>query len=83
MPYATSFSVARRSSCTSLRPWFERYGDTASATHQHVRNHRNDCACHLSANLLTDIESGQGSVIGVPIPDLYIHLLTHKASRYR
>jgi len=59
----------------SLRPWFERYGDerpllvnmygitetTVHVTYRPIRR--------------ADLESGQGSVIGIPIPDLQIYIL--------
>lgn len=59
----------------SLRPWFERYGDekpllinmygiTETTVHVTYRPIR-----------MADLESGQGSVIGVPIPDLTLHIL--------
>ncbi len=59
----------------SLRPWFERYSDarpllvnmygiTETTVHVTYRPIRRD-----------DLESGQGSVIGVPIPDLQVYLL--------
>ena len=59
----------------SLRPWFERYGDaqpllvnmygiTETTVHVTYRPIRRE-----------DLESGQGSVIGVPIPDLQVYLL--------
>jgi amino acid adenylation domain-containing protein/non-ribosomal peptide synthase protein (TIGR01720 family) len=59
----------------SLRPWFERYGDehpllvnmygitetTVHVTYRPIRQ--------------ADLESGQGSVIGIPIPDLQVYIL--------
>jgi amino acid adenylation domain-containing protein/non-ribosomal peptide synthase protein (TIGR01720 family) len=59
----------------SLRPWFERYGDaqpllinmygitetTVHVTYRPIRR--------------ADVESGQGSVIGTPIPDLQVYIL--------
>ena len=59
----------------SLRPWFERYGDvrpllvnmygiTETTVHVTYRPIRQD-----------DLESGQGSVIGTPIPDLQVYIL--------
>jgi len=59
----------------SLRPWFERYGDerpllvnmygitetTVHVTYRPIRRR--------------DLESGQGSVIGMPIPDLQVYIL--------
>jgi len=59
----------------SLRPWFERYGDekpllvnmygiTETTVHVTYRPIRWD-----------DLRSGQGSVIGVPIPDLQVYVL--------
>jgi amino acid adenylation domain-containing protein len=58
-----------------LRPWLERFGDekprlvnmygiTESCVHVTYRPIR-----------LTDVDAGLGSVIGVPIPDLDVHLL--------
>ena len=59
----------------SLQPWFERYGDekpllvnmygiTETTVHVTYRPIR-----------LEDVRSGQGSVIGVPIPDLQVYVL--------
>ena len=59
----------------SLKPWFERHGDekplvvnmygiTETTVHSMYRPIRN-----------ADLVNGLGSVIGVPIPDLQIHLL--------
>src|SRR5690606_27662329 len=59
----------------SLRPWFEKHGDerpelvnmygiTETTVHVTYRPIR-----------LADLSLGASSVIGVPIPDLYIHLL--------
>ena len=59
----------------SLRPWFERYGDerpllvnmygiTETTVHVTYRPIR-----------LADLDSGQGSVIGEPIPDLRLYIL--------
>ena len=59
----------------SLRPWFERYGDerprlvnmygiTETTVHVTYRPIRQD-----------DLESGRGSVIGIPIPDLQVYIL--------
>jgi amino acid adenylation domain-containing protein len=59
----------------SLRPWFERYGDecpslvnmygiTETTVHVTYRRIR-----------LADLRSGQGSVIGAPIPDLQLYIL--------
>jgi amino acid adenylation domain-containing protein len=59
----------------SLRPWFERYGDerpllvnmygiTETTVHVTYRPIR-----------LADLQSGQGSVIGEPIPDLRLYIL--------
>ena len=59
----------------SLRPWFERYGDeqpllvnmygitetTVHVTYRPIRQ--------------ADLESSQGSVIGIPIPDLQVYIL--------
>ena len=59
----------------SLRPWFERYGDeqpllvnmygitetTVHVTYRPIRQ--------------ADLESRQGSVIGIPIPDLQVYIL--------
>ena len=59
----------------SLRPWFERYGDQRP---QLVNMYGiTETTVHVTYRpiSLTDVESRQGSVIGVPIPDLYIHLL--------
>jgi len=59
----------------SLRPWFDRYGDeqpllvnmygiTETTVHVTYRPIR-----------LADLNSGQGSVIGVPMPDLQLYIL--------
>jgi amino acid adenylation domain-containing protein/non-ribosomal peptide synthase protein (TIGR01720 family) len=59
----------------SLRPWFERYGDerpllvnmygiTETTVHVTYRPIRWE-----------DVRSGQGSVIGIPIPDLQLYIL--------
>jgi amino acid adenylation domain-containing protein len=58
-----------------LRPWFERYGDQRP---QLVNMYGiTETTVHVTYRpiSLTDVESGQGSVIGVPVPDLYVHLL--------
>ena len=59
----------------SLRPWFERYGDQRP---QLVNMYGiTETTVHVTYRPITsaDVESGHGSVIGVPIPDLYIRLL--------
>ena len=59
----------------SLRPWFERYGDQRP---QLVNMYGiTETTVHVTYRPITlaDVESGQGSVIGMPIPDLYIRLL--------
>ncbi|MFT5462877.1 MAG: amino acid adenylation domain-containing protein, partial [Planctomycetota bacterium] len=59
----------------SLRPWFERHGDTLprlvnmygiTETTVHV-TYRPVC--------MRDLDEGRGSVIGVPIPDLQVYIL--------
>ena len=58
-----------------LRPWFERYGER----HPQLINMYGitETTVHVTYRpiTLTDVESGHGSVIGAPIPDLYLHLL--------
>jgi amino acid adenylation domain-containing protein/non-ribosomal peptide synthase protein (TIGR01720 family) len=59
----------------SLKPWFERYGD---ARPQLVNMYGiTETTVHVTYRPLTraDSEAGQGSVIGVPIPDLQLHIL--------
>ena len=59
----------------SLRPWFERYGD---ATPMLVNMYGITETCvHVTYRpiALADLEAGKGSVIGVPIPDLRVHVL--------
>ncbi|HVH67069.1 MAG TPA: amino acid adenylation domain-containing protein [Gemmatimonadales bacterium] len=59
----------------SLRPWFERYGD---ARPQLVNMYGiTETTVHVTYRPIRwgDLESGQGSVIGVPIPDLRLYIL--------
>lgn len=59
----------------SLRPWFERHGDTRP---QLVNMYGITETCvHVTYRpiRLADLDSGRGSVIGVPIPDLTVHVL--------
>jgi amino acid adenylation domain-containing protein len=59
----------------SLKPWFERHGDK----HPLVVNMYGitETTVHSTYRPITrkDLTSGAGSVIGVPIPDLQIHLV--------
>ena len=59
----------------SLRPWFERYGD---AKPQLVNMYGiTETTVHVTYRpiALADLNAGAGSVIGVPIPDLQVHIL--------
>jgi amino acid adenylation domain-containing protein/non-ribosomal peptide synthase protein (TIGR01720 family) len=59
----------------NLRPWVERYGDQRP---QLINMYGiTETTVHVTYRpiLLNDVERRQGSVIGVPIPDLYIRLL--------
>lgn len=57
----------------SLRPWFQRHGDQ---TPQLVNMYGiTETTVHVTYRPLTDRDVGGGSVIGKPIPDLYIHIL--------
>ena len=59
----------------TLRPWFERYGD---ARPQLVNMYGiTETTVHVTYRpiRLEDLDSGQGSVIGEPIPDLQLYLL--------
>ena len=59
----------------SLRPWFERYGDERPLL---VNMYGiTETTVHVTYRPIrwTDLHSGQGSVIGVPIPDLQLHIL--------
>ncbi len=63
----------------SLRPWFERYGDTRP---QLINMYGiTETTVHVTYRpiRLHDLESGQGSVIGVPIPDLQVYILDANA----
>ena len=59
----------------SLKPWFDRYGDRLP---QLVNMYGiTETTVHVTYRPITraDVEAGLGSVIGEPIPDLYIRLL--------
>jgi amino acid adenylation domain-containing protein len=59
----------------SLRPWFERYGDQQP---QLVNMYGiTETTVHVTYRPICwdDLRSGQGSVIGVPIPDLQLYIL--------
>ena len=59
----------------SLRPWFDRHGDQRP---QIVNKYGiTETTVHSTYRVILkeDLTSGMGSVIGVPIPDLQIHLL--------
>jgi len=59
----------------SLKPWIERYGD---ANPRLVNMYGiTETTVHVTYRPITrmDVDAGRGSVIGVPIPDLYIRLL--------
>ncbi|MFT4115712.1 non-ribosomal peptide synthetase [Bradyrhizobium sp.] len=62
----------------SLKPWIERYGD---ARPRLVNMYGiTETTVHVTYRPITraDVEAGRGSVIGKPIPDLYIHLLDER-----
>lgn len=62
----------------SLAPWIERYGD---AKPRLVNMYGiTETTVHVTYRPITraDVEAGRGSVIGIPIPDLYIHLLDER-----
>ena len=59
----------------NLRPWFERYGDMRPLL---VNMYGiTETTVHVTYRPIrwADLESGQGSVIGVPIPDLRVYIL--------
>jgi amino acid adenylation domain-containing protein len=62
----------------SLKPWIERYGD---ARPRLVNMYGiTETTVHVTYRPITgaDVEAGRGSVIGKPIPDLYIRLLDER-----
>ena len=62
----------------SLKPWIERYGD---AKPRLVNMYGiTETTVHVTYRPITraDVEAGRGSVIGIPIPDLYIRLLDER-----
>ena len=62
----------------SLAPWIERYGD---AKPRLVNMYGiTETTVHVTYRPITraDVEAGRGSVIGKPIPDLYIRLLDER-----
>jgi amino acid adenylation domain-containing protein len=62
----------------SLKPWVERYGDAKPCL---VNMYGiTETTVHVTYRPITraDIEAGRGSVIGKPIPDLYIRLLDER-----
>jgi amino acid adenylation domain-containing protein len=62
----------------SLKPWIERYGD---ARPRLVNMYGiTETTVHVTYRPITraDVEAGRGSVIGRPIPDLYIRLLDER-----
>ena len=62
----------------TLKPWFERYGD---AKPRLVNMYGiTETTVHVTYRPITraDVEAGRGSVIGEPIPDLYIRLLDER-----
>ena len=57
----------------SLRPWFDRHGDKCP---QLVNMYGiTETTVHVTYRPLTAHDLGRGSVIGVPIPDLQLHVL--------
>ncbi len=59
----------------SLRPWFERYGDQQPLLVNMYGITETTVHVTFRPIGLADLNSGQGSVIGVPIPDLQLHIL--------
>ncbi|MDB6016433.1 MAG: Amino acid adenylation protein [Pedosphaera sp.] len=62
----------------SLKPWFDRHGDQQPVL---VNMYGiTETTVHVTYRPLTmqDVTDGKGSVIGVPIPDLRIHILDEK-----
>jgi acyl-CoA synthetase (AMP-forming)/AMP-acid ligase II len=62
----------------SLRPWFDRHGDQEPTL---VNMYGiTETTVHVTYRVIRkkDLATGLGSVIGVPIPDLYLYLLDEK-----
>jgi amino acid adenylation domain-containing protein/non-ribosomal peptide synthase protein (TIGR01720 family) len=59
----------------SLRPWFERYGDQCPRLINMYGITETTVHVTYRPITLADIEQNRGSVIGVPIPDLSLHIL--------
>jgi amino acid adenylation domain-containing protein len=59
----------------SLRPWFDRYGDSSPRL---VNMYGiTETTVHVTYRVVTraDLDAGSGSNIGVPIPDLQVHVV--------
>ncbi|HZN53849.1 MAG TPA: amino acid adenylation domain-containing protein, partial [Candidatus Polarisedimenticolaceae bacterium] len=59
----------------SLRPWLERYGDERPTLINMYGITETTIHASYRRMTLRDLEPGVGSVVGVPIPDLRLHLL--------
>ena len=59
----------------SLRPWFERYGDTRPVLVNKYGNTETTVHVTYRPITLADLDAGAGSVIGVPMLDLKIYIL--------
>jgi acyl-CoA synthetase (AMP-forming)/AMP-acid ligase II len=59
----------------SLRPWLDRYGDEAPRLVNMYGITETTVHVTYRPIVKTDLETGVGSVIGVPIPDLRVYLL--------
>ncbi|HEX6064696.1 MAG TPA: condensation domain-containing protein, partial [Longimicrobiales bacterium] len=59
----------------TLRPWFERYGDTRPLLVNMYGITETTVHVTYRPIRLRDLDSGHGSVIGEPIPDLQLYLL--------
>jgi amino acid adenylation domain-containing protein len=59
----------------SLRPWFERHGDSTPTLVNMYGITETTVHVTYRSIRLADLEAGAGSVIGVPIPDLSVYVL--------
>ena len=62
----------------ALKPWFERYGDRRPRLVNMYGITETTVHVTYRPISLADVEAGRGSVIGEPIPDLYIRLLDER-----
>jgi len=63
----------------SLRPWFERHGEIQPRL---VNMYGiTETTVHVTYRSLTQADLGSGSVIGIPLPDLQVHLLDNHLQR--